>query len=136
MSHMFMNGQPVSALSGDVTEIRNPATGELVDSAPKGSALDVRAAIDSAYTAREAWREVDPAKRGALLAIAAHTVNAHFQELAMLLTREQGKPYTESVREVRRFTDTLEYYAGLGKNLRGGYVPLDKGAHGLIMKMP
>jgi acyl-CoA reductase-like NAD-dependent aldehyde dehydrogenase len=136
MSHMFINGQPVGALSGDVTEIRNPATGDLVGIAPKGSALDVRAGIDAAYAARDVWREIDPAKRGALLALAAHTVNAHSQELATLLTREQGKPYTESVREVRRFTDTLGYYAGLGKNLRGGYVPLDKGAHGLIMKLP
>src|SRR5580765_6829481 len=124
---MFINGQLVDVLSGDVTEIHSLATGELVDTAPKGSAADVRAAIDAAYAAREVWRAVDPAGRGALLAAAADTIAAGQSELAALLTREQGKPYSESVREVRRCTDTLGYYAGLGKNLRGGYVPLDKG---------
>ena len=136
MARMFINGQPADAAGGALTEIRNPATGELVDTAPKGTVADARAAIDAAYTARDAWRATDPSKRGGLLDKAAHEITRAEQELATLLTKEQGKPYAESVREVRRFVHTLEYYAGLGKNIRGGYVPLDGGSHGLIMKLP
>jgi acyl-CoA reductase-like NAD-dependent aldehyde dehydrogenase len=136
MSRMFINGQSVDATGGAQTEIRNPATGERVDSAPKGTVADARVAIDAAYAARDGWRAVDPSKRGDLLAKAAIEINRNERELATLLTREQGKPYSESVREVHRFTDTLAYYAGLGKNIRGGYVALDKGAHGLILKLP
>src|SRR6185295_10841587 len=54
-----------------------------------------------------------------------------------LLTREQGKPLKESVLEMRRFAHTIEHYAGLGKNVRGGHVPLlDKGRYGMILKRP
>jgi succinate-semialdehyde dehydrogenase/glutarate-semialdehyde dehydrogenase len=58
-------------------------------------------------------------------------------ELAHLLTCEQGKPLAEAKMEIHRFAHTIEHYAGLAKNLRGGYVPnLDEGAHGIIIKRP
>ncbi|MEP7200163.1 MAG: aldehyde dehydrogenase family protein, partial [Chloroflexota bacterium] len=136
MSRMFINGQSVDAANNEVTEIRNPANGELVDTAPKGTTDDARAAVDAAYAARDVWRETDPSARGDRLAQSGRALLQNEKELATLLTKEQGKPYSESVREVRRFVHTLEYYAGLGKNIRGGYVPLDKGAHGLMLKLP
>lgn len=136
MATMFINGQSVDSISKEVTEIRNPANGELVDTAPKGTVADTRAAIDVAYAVRESWRAVDPSKRGDMLAQAAHVLIQNEKELATLLTKEQGKPYSESVREVRRIAHTLEYYAGLGKGMRGGYLPLDNGARGLILKLP
>jgi succinate-semialdehyde dehydrogenase/glutarate-semialdehyde dehydrogenase len=133
---MFINGQSAAAAGGAITEIRNPANGELVDTAPQGTVADARAAIDAAYAARDDWRAVDPSKRAGLLGKAAREVTRAEKELAALLTKEQGKPFTESVREIRRFVHTLEYYAGLGKNIRGGYIPLGGGSHGLIMKLP
>src|SRR5438270_3616205 len=136
MSRMFIDGESVDSSSQDVSEIRNPATGEVVDTAPKGTVDDVRAAIEAAYAARTAWREIDPSQRGELLHKSAAEVTRNEKELAALLTREQGKPYSESLREIRRFVNTLAYYAGLGKNIRGGYVPLDNRSRGLIMKLP
>ncbi|MBI1800909.1 MAG: aldehyde dehydrogenase family protein, partial [Chloroflexi bacterium] len=136
MARMFINGQPVDASDQQVGEIRNPASGEPVDTAPKGTAQDARAAIDAAHAAREVWRETDPSRRGGLLGKAAQQIAQNERGLAALLTREQGKPFSESAREIQRFVHTLEYYAGLGKNLRGGYLPLDSGARGLIMKLP
>ncbi|MES4791811.1 MAG: hypothetical protein C4321_01440, partial [Chloroflexota bacterium] len=64
---------------------------------------DARAAIDAAYAARDAWRESDPSRRGELLLKAAHEITKNEKELGALLTKEQGKPFSESVREVRRF---------------------------------
>src|SRR5438876_404391 len=103
MSRMFINGESVDSSSQDVAEIRNPATGDFVDTAPKGTIYDVRAAIDAAYAARDVWRETDPSQRGELLQKSAAEVTRNGKELATLLTREQGKPYSESVREIRRF---------------------------------
>src|SRR5262249_4482830 len=59
------------------------------------------------------------------------------KELAILLTKEQGKPLREATLEIRRFAHTIEYYAGLGKNIRGGFIPqIDPGKYGLIIKRP
>ncbi|TMC52334.1 MAG: aldehyde dehydrogenase family protein, partial [Chloroflexi bacterium] len=93
MSRMFINGESVDSASKDVTEIHNPATGDLVDTAPKGTVDDVRAAIDAAYAARDVWRETDPSQRGELLHKSAAEVTRNEKDLAALLTREQGKPY-------------------------------------------
>jgi len=72
-----------------------------------------------------------------LLAETARAVAARLDELARLLTAEQGKPLREARLEIRRFVHTLEYYAGLAKNLRGGYVPnLDEDTYGMIVKQP
>jgi succinate-semialdehyde dehydrogenase/glutarate-semialdehyde dehydrogenase len=68
---------------------------------------------------------------------AVDLVRLHEKELATLLTREQGKPIREALLEIRRYAHTIEYYAGLGKNIRGGYIPqIDEGRYGLIIKRP
>ncbi|RMD94226.1 MAG: aldehyde dehydrogenase family protein, partial [Calditrichaeota bacterium] len=137
MAKMFISGEWVDAASGEVDEIRNPATGELVDTIPRGTREDARRAIDAAEAAFPGWAEVPFSRRGELLFKAAALIRANEKELAKTLTLEQGKPIRESVREIRRFAHTIEHYAGLGKNVRGGYVPLlDKGKYGRIIKKP
>ena len=77
------------------------------------------------------------ARRGQLLGRAAANARGHAEELAASLTREQGKPLREARLEVERCLETLEHYAGLAKNLRGGYVPsLDTGAYGVVLRRP
>lgn len=137
MAKMFINGEEVSSVSGEIDEIRNPATGERVDEVPRGTREDARQAIQAAAEAFPAWAEVPFSERGELLFRAAALVKNHEKELATLLTREQGKPLRESVREIRRFVHTIEHYAGLAKNIRGGYVPLiDRGKYAKIIKKP
>ena len=118
-------------------EIRNPATGEVVDTVPACGREEIDEAVAVAAEAFARWRDVPAAHRGALLGAAARNVAAHTEELAPLLTSEQGKPLRESRMELHRFVETLEHYAGLARSLRGGYVPdLDEGAHGLIIRRP
>jgi succinate-semialdehyde dehydrogenase/glutarate-semialdehyde dehydrogenase len=136
MAKMFFAGAYADSESGETTEIRNPATGEVVDTVPKGTVGDVRKIVDVASEALGTWSRMAPAKRGALLQEAAHLVKQHEKELTALLTREQGKPIRESVLEIRRFVHTLEHYAGMAKCMRGGYVTLDDGRYALIMKKP
>jgi acyl-CoA reductase-like NAD-dependent aldehyde dehydrogenase len=121
----------------ELTVIRNPATGEEVGRVARQGPEDAAAAVARAAAAFPAWWETPAAKRGELLHAAAAAVLAARDELALQLTLEQGKPLREARIEITRFVHTLEHYAGLAKNLRGGYVPnLDVGTHGLVVKRP
>jgi succinate-semialdehyde dehydrogenase/glutarate-semialdehyde dehydrogenase len=136
MAKMFVAGELRDAKSGEVTEIRNPATGEVVDTVPKGNAEDVRDAVAAADEAFGVWSRMSTAKRGELLQGAVRLIRENEKELSTTLTKEQGKPIRESFLEIRRFAHTLEHYAGMAKTLRGGYVNLDDGRYGFILKKP
>jgi acyl-CoA reductase-like NAD-dependent aldehyde dehydrogenase len=137
MKAMFVDGGPYQAAAGDRLEVLDPATGELVDTVPAGGPAEVDAAVAAAAAAFEGWWATPAARRGGLLGRAAAHAAAHAEELAGLLTREQGKPLREARLEIHRCLETLEHYAGLAKNLRGGYVPdLDEGAYGLVLRRP
>ena len=133
---MFIAGEYTDTASGETVAIHNPATGELVDTVPKGTADDVKRAVAAAAEAAVEWGKFSPPKRGACLSEAARLVLENEKELTQLLTKEQGKALRESVLEIRRFAHTLEHYAGMAKTLRGGYVKLDDGRYGLIMSKP
>jgi acyl-CoA reductase-like NAD-dependent aldehyde dehydrogenase len=136
MAQFYIGGEYCNSESGQTTQIRNPATGEIVDAVPKGTIKDIRRAIDAAAEALKKWSEMAPAKRGAILLHAGKLVLEQEKELANLLTREQGKPIRESIMEIRRFVHTLDHYGGMAKSLRNGAVALDKGRHGLILRKP
>jgi succinate-semialdehyde dehydrogenase/glutarate-semialdehyde dehydrogenase len=137
MAQMIIAGEPRNASDGGTTEIRNPATGEVVDRVAAATQQDVNRAIDAAESALKTWSKVPPARRGEILFEAGHKVKEREKELAKLLTQEQGKPMREAVLEVRRFVHTLDHYAGMSKSIRGGYVPqLDDRRFGVIIKKP
>jgi len=137
MAQMIVGGAPRSATNGAVTEIRNPANGEVVDTAPRGEAADVAEAVEAAARALPDWARTAPHRRAALLLRAAERIGEHAAELASLLTREQGKPLRESGLEIARFGDILRYYAGLADKLRGEYVPLaERDKYGLVVHQP
>ena len=130
MAKMLIAGEPADSESGQTTEVRNPATGEVVDNVPKGTITDIRRAIDAAKGALKKWSAMAPSKRGAVLLAAGHTILQQEKELATLLTKEQGKPMRESILEIRRFVHTLDHYGGMAKTMRTSAVMLDTGRHG------
>ena len=137
MAKMIIAGEQREASDRGTTEIRNPATGELVDRVASATQEDVDRAIDAAESSFKKWSSVPPPKRAEILFGAAHILKEREKELARLLTKEQGKPLREAVLEIRRFAHTLEHYAGLAKTIRGGYVPaLDDRRYGMIIKRP
>ena len=136
MAKFFVAGESRDAENRETTAIRNPATGEVVDTVPKGTVNDIRRAIDVAAGALKKWSDMAPAKRGAILLAAGRLILEQEKELATLLTREQGKPIRESILEIRRFVHTLDHYGGMAKSLRTGAVVLDNGRHGLILRKP
>ncbi len=136
---MIINGERVGAASGATMEVRNPANGQLVDTVPKADAADTRRAIEAAHAAFPAWSKLPPTKRSDILMRGAECVKDHLDDVARLLTAEQGKPMRDSRIEATRFAENVEIYAGLVKGgaLAGKHVPLpSQKAQGLVVRRP
>lgn len=137
MAQMYINSKYVDSVGDEYHNVLNPATNEVVETVPRGTPEDVDRAVQAAAAAFEGWWETPAAKRGEIMYAGLDLIEAHEEELARTLTTEQGKPIREARLEIRRFMHTLEHYAGLAKNLRGGYVPsLDENRFGMIIKRP
>jgi len=134
---MLIGGDWVDSSTGDVREILNPATGEVVDTVSEGAEADIRTAIDAAEDSFVEWSRMPPPQRATIVDKGARLIKKREKELAHLLTQEQGKPIREAMLEIRRFVHTLDHYTGLSKNIRGGYVPLlNERSYGMIIKKP
>ena len=123
MKPMYINGEWVTGSDGEVIEVFNPATEELIERVPNGSAADADRAGAAAKAAFNEWRWVPALERARMLQEAAHKVHQHFDEIVELLTLEQGKAISENEEEVEWVAGTLEYYAGLVRNYLGRVVP-------------
>src|SRR5947199_8956039 len=93
---MIINGQQVDAASAATMEVRNPATGGTVDTVPRADADDTRRAIDAAGAAFPSWSSLPPHKRSQILMKAGAQAREGLDEVAALLTAEQGKPIRDS----------------------------------------
>ncbi|MDQ7829399.1 MAG: aldehyde dehydrogenase family protein [Armatimonadota bacterium] len=120
---MIIGGRSVDGQSGEVMEVRNPARiDEVVGLVPRGGREDVRAAVEAAVEAlRTSWwpRLHESRQRGRVLQRYVALVEAHKDELARTLTREQGKVYRESVAELDSLINTFDYYAGYAGKIAG-----------------
>src|ERR1051326_702455 len=99
MTKMIIAGESREASDGRTTEVRNPATGELVERVAAATQEDVERAIDAAETAFKKWALVAPPKRAEILFSTAHMLKQREKQLAKLLTQEQGKPLREAILE-------------------------------------
>src|SRR5437667_6281068 len=134
---MLIGGERVSSASGRTYELCNPATGEVVQSVPLGTAEDVEQAVQAAEQAFGVWAETSAEDRGVALANACELIKEHAAEIAQLLTAEQGKTLFEANLEIHHLVHGLEFYAGLASKVRGSHVPLpQKGAYGLVVRQP
>ena len=91
MAQLFTASEYVDSESKETTPVKNPATGEIVDTVPKGTVNDIRRAIDVAKNALPKWSQMAPSKRGAILLQAGHLILEQEKELATLLTAEETR---------------------------------------------
>jgi succinate-semialdehyde dehydrogenase/glutarate-semialdehyde dehydrogenase len=137
MAKMLIGGELVDSVSGQTYEVRNPATGEVVDKVPKGTAKDVEQAIGAAEKAFQEWSDATPEDRGKMLMNACELIKQKSGEIAQALTKEQGKTLFEAGLEIHHLLHGLEFYAGLASKVRGSHVPLpQKGAYGMVVRQP
>ena len=134
---MLIGGEWTESQGGAKIDVRNPATGAVIDSVPEGTRDDAGRAIDSAESAFESWSERPPIERSRVLLRVSEMVRASVDGLAECLTGEQGKPLGESKSEINSFANTFEYYAGLVGRERGAQTPFSTGeGHFMVMKRP
>src|ERR1700728_4942865 len=124
----FINGGWVESRSGQTMERRNPANlKEVTSVAPLSTRGEVREAIAAAKAAFPAWRDTPAPARGKMLARAAALMEKQKDALARTLCREEGKTFKESLVEIQRSINILEFTAGEGRRMGGETVPGEAG---------
>ncbi len=121
----LINGEKVEG--SDWFERRNPAnTDEVVGLFPKGNQETARHALEAAESAFPKWAATPSPARGDILSRAAEITHQRLDELAELMTREEGKTFAESRAEVARARDIFRYYSAEGRRISGETLPADK----------
>lgn len=113
----------------------DPATGEEIADVARCSAADMNLAIAAAEKSFAAWRGLLPAKRGAILRSWASLMLHHLEELAILVTGEQGKPLSEARHEIAYGAGFLEWFAAEGERAYGETIPSHKSGSLLQVRM-
>jgi aldehyde dehydrogenase (NAD+) len=124
----FIDGKGVAGSGAASIEVRNPATGELLTSVPDATATDINRAVASARRSFEAetWRGKDPSQKERTLLRVAELMEQRKEELAALLSLENGKTYREALRgDVNPGIDAFRYYAGSVRRIYGETIPVD-----------
>ncbi len=119
----FIGGEWADADSGETVAIHNPATGEQLGTIPKMGAVETRRAIEAANAALPAWRALTAAARSRVLRKWFELIVEHQDDLALLMTSEQGKPLAEARGEVLYAASFIEWFAEEGKRIYGDVIP-------------
>ena len=120
---MYINGEWSSAASGKTFVSTNPATGAVLGDVADGGRADARRAIDAAAAALPAWRARTPYERAEVLVAAHRIMLERRDELATLMTKEQGKPLRMARTEVGYAADFLLWFAEEAKRVYGEVIP-------------
>ncbi len=124
--HMLINGELVPAASGRTFDVVDPATGELVATAPFGEEADVSAAVEGAVRAQKDWARMSARQRGKLVADCGRLLSGRIEELGRLVALETGKALrTESRVEASVLADVFTFFGGLGSELKGETIPFN-----------
>ncbi|HWZ49576.1 MAG TPA: NADP-dependent succinate-semialdehyde dehydrogenase [Herbaspirillum sp.] len=115
----FIAGQWCGADDGSTFEVHNPATGEVLGRVPNMGAAETRRAIEAADAARGAWRSKTAKERSTILRRWSDLMLANVDDLATLMTAEQGKPLAESRGEIAYAVSFIEWFAEEGKRVSG-----------------
>ncbi|TBV01675.1 NADP-dependent succinate-semialdehyde dehydrogenase [Phytopseudomonas dryadis] len=119
----YIDGRWCDAEDGATTEIFNPASGESLGRVPNLGAAQTRAAIDAARAAQPAWRALTAKERAARLRAWYELMLANQEDLAWIMTAEQGKPLSEARGEVLYAASFIEWFAEEAKRVYGDTIP-------------
>jgi succinate-semialdehyde dehydrogenase / glutarate-semialdehyde dehydrogenase len=119
----YIDGQWVGAGSNETIDVTNPATGNVIGTVPKMGVAETRRAIEAANAALPAWRAMTAKERARILRNLADSMMANAEDLAILMTAEQGKPLAESKGEIAYAASFIEWFAEEGKRVYGDTIP-------------
>jgi succinate-semialdehyde dehydrogenase/glutarate-semialdehyde dehydrogenase len=134
---ILIDGEWIAADSGETMEVRNPATGALVGRVPKAGAAETRRAIAAADRALASWRKVLPKERARILRNLFDLMHRHIDDLALIMTAEQGKPLAEAKGEINYAAGFIEWFSEEAKRIYGDMIPRNvDGRRLLVDKAP
>ncbi len=119
----LIDGRWVEADNGAVTSVVNPATGQVVGTVPAMGAAETRRAIEAANAAFPRWRAMVAKDRGAILRRIAELMHENVEDLALIMTVEQGKPLAEARGEIAYSAGFLEWFAEEARRVYGETIP-------------
>ncbi|MFT3913144.1 MAG: NADP-dependent succinate-semialdehyde dehydrogenase [Anaeromyxobacteraceae bacterium] len=119
----YIRGAWVDAPDGRTIQVKNPATGAVIGTVPRMGADAAREAIEAAEDALPAWRAKTAAERATILRRWFDLLMANQEDLATLMTAEQGKPMTESRGEIAYSASFIEWFSEEARRLYGDIIP-------------
>ncbi len=119
----YINGEWVDADDGGTLEVTNPSSGSVIGTVPKLGAAETARAIDAAEVAFQSWRKRTAKQRAVCLKKLADLMLENEEDLAKLMTIEQGKPLVESRGEVAYAASFFEWFAEEGRRVYGDVIP-------------
>ncbi|MCI0396493.1 MAG: aldehyde dehydrogenase family protein [Chloroflexi bacterium] len=137
MKPMYINGRWLESDSGVTLSVLDPAREEVLENVPAGDAADAAKAVAAASAAFDQWRWTPGLERAEMLHEAARKIRDHFDDVARLLTLEEGKAISENEEEVEWVIGTLDYYAEMARTYRGRLLaPADRSQFNFVLKEP
>jgi succinate-semialdehyde dehydrogenase/glutarate-semialdehyde dehydrogenase len=132
----YIDGQWVQRIGSEI-RVDDPATGEVIGTVPNMGGKETRQAIDAAATAFDSWRKRTAKDRAVILRRWFDLMIANQEDLACLMTTEQGKPLAESRAEVAYAASFLEWFAEEAKRVYGDTIPAHQtGKRIVVLKEP
>ena len=133
----YVNGQWVTADDGREIDVNNPATGQLLGTVPRFGRDETRRAIEAANAAWEDWRNRTAGERSSILRKWFDLMMANQEDLALLMTLEQGKPLAESRGEIAYGASFVEWFAEEAKRVYGDTIPApSRDRRIIVLKQP
>ena len=133
----FVNGQWSESSSGKTIEVNNPATLEIIGKVPNFTSEDTKLVIDNADKAFQSWKNTTAKERSVILKKWSDLIIENVDDLAKIMTVEQGKPLAEAKGEILMGASYIEFYAEEGKRVYGDIIPDPRpGKRIVIIKQP
>ncbi|KAA0098643.1 methylmalonate-semialdehyde dehydrogenase (CoA acylating) [Mycolicibacterium sp. P1-18] len=115
----FVDGRRVEGQSGRTADVLNPSTGEVQAQVPMASTAEVDSAVEIAVAAQREWAAWNPQRRARVMMKFVALVNEHADELAELLSLEHGKTVADSLGDIQRGVEVIEFAIGIPHLLKG-----------------
>lgn len=120
----------------DGDPIINPADESILGYVPHATRLDLHDAVTAAAKGFSVWRKMSPLQRQGIMLEAARIIRQRTDEIARVMTLEQGKPVAQSRLEVQRACDMIEWDATEGRRLYGRMIPSERGMRNTVLREP
>lgn len=134
---MFINGEFVSSEARKMISVQNPATEEIISEVPEGALDDVNAAVDAAERAQKSWAALPAVERAGYLRQIAKGVRQRADELARIISEEQGKILPLATVEANFTADYIDYMAEFARRYEGEIIQSDRANENIFLfKMP